>query len=139
MIRRLRVLPLIETLLILWLTNGYWRDGWFDPWQDYFNYFINSMYKWHFNKPNIELRKTHLSAFSSICNLHIQVSNIHMRIVPGPALQVAVINRVYASPGLHWRRKIWVGKVVSRLGHPNNLQNKISRFSLLSESFSFRS
>jgi hypothetical protein len=58
------------------------------------------MYKWHFDKTIIELRKTHLAAISRICKLHIQISNIHMYVVPGPASQDAVIKRVYASPGL---------------------------------------
>ena len=61
---------------------------------------INSMSKCLFDKPNRELLKTHLAAISRICKLHIQISNIHMCVVPGPASQVAVIKRVYASPGL---------------------------------------
>jgi hypothetical protein len=58
------------------------------------------MYKKHFDKPNIELWKTHLAAKSRNSKLLIQISNIHMCVVPGPASQDAVIKRVYASPGL---------------------------------------
>jgi hypothetical protein len=50
--------------------------------------------------PNIELWKTSLLANWRICKLHTQISNVHMCIVPGPALQDAVVKRVYASPGL---------------------------------------
>ncbi len=99
-----------------------WSEGWgFNPYMWHFWYWdwpkviegmrvrilagilyllINSMYKWHFDKPNRELLKTHLAAISRICKLHIQISNIHMCVVPGPASQDAVIKRVYASPGL---------------------------------------
>jgi hypothetical protein len=76
------------------------KEWWFDPWQDDFKYFIISLYKWHFDKRNIEVWKTHLSANSRICKLHIQISNVHMCVVPGPTLQDAVIKCVYASPGL---------------------------------------
>jgi hypothetical protein len=31
------------------------KGWWFDPWQDNFKYFLSSMYKYHFDKPNIEL------------------------------------------------------------------------------------
>jgi hypothetical protein len=41
-----------------------------------------------------------MAVISRICKLHIQISNIHMCVVPGPASQVAVIKRVFASPGL---------------------------------------
>ncbi len=58
------------------------------------------MYKWHFNQPDIELLKTHLSANPRICKLHTQISNVHMCVVPGLASQVAVIKRVYTSPAL---------------------------------------
>jgi hypothetical protein len=58
------------------------------------------MYKWHFDKPNTELWKTYLAAIPRICKLHIQISNIHMCVVPGPDSQDAVFKRVYASPGL---------------------------------------
>jgi hypothetical protein len=48
------------------------------------------MYKSHFEKSNIELWKARLSAFTRICKLHVQISSIHMCIVPGPASQDAV-------------------------------------------------
>jgi hypothetical protein len=34
------------------------------------------------------------------CKLHLQISNIHMCVVPGSASQDAVIKRVYTSLGL---------------------------------------
>jgi hypothetical protein len=58
------------------------------------------MYKWHLENPIVELWKTNLSAISRICKLHIQISNVHMCVVPGPASQDAVFKSVYASPGL---------------------------------------
>jgi hypothetical protein len=33
----------------------------------------------------MELLKAHLSALLGICKLHIQISSIHMCVVPGPA------------------------------------------------------
>jgi hypothetical protein len=68
--------------------------------QDKFKYFIISKYKWHFEKPNVELWKTHLSASSRTCKLYIQISNVHICVVPGPASQDAVFKSVYALPGL---------------------------------------
>jgi hypothetical protein len=53
------------------------------------------MYKKYFDKPNIELWKTYLAGNSMICKLHIQMSNVHMCVVPVPASQDAVIKRVY--------------------------------------------
>ncbi len=76
------------------------KGWWFDPWQDDFKYFIISMYKYHFDKPYVELLKTHLSTNPRICKLQTQISNVHMCVVPGLASQVAVIKRVYTSPGL---------------------------------------
>jgi hypothetical protein len=84
---------------------------WFDPWQDYFKIFTIYMYKWHFGKPNIEIWKTHLSINSQICKLYIQISNIHMCVVPGPASQDAVFKREYASSGLPCRLS-WPGRPV---------------------------
>jgi hypothetical protein len=48
----------------------------------------------------MKLLKAHLSALFGICKLHIQISSVHMGVVPGPALQDAVFKRVYASPVL---------------------------------------
>jgi hypothetical protein len=48
----------------------------------------------------MELLKAHLSALLGICKLHIQISSVHMCVVPGPDSQDAVFKRVYASPGL---------------------------------------
>ncbi len=48
----------------------------------------------------MELLKAHLSALLGICKLHIQISSVHMCVVPGPASQDAVFKRVYASPSL---------------------------------------
>ncbi len=61
------------------------------------------MYKCYFDKSNIELWKTHLSAISRICKLHIQISNSHMCVEAGPASQDAVIKSISASPGLQCR------------------------------------
>ncbi len=58
------------------------------------------MYKYHFEKSNMELLKAHLSALLGICKLHIQISSVHMCVVPRPDSQDAVFKRVYASPGL---------------------------------------
>jgi hypothetical protein len=41
-----------------------------------------------------------MSADSRIRKFRIQISNIDMRIVPGPASRAVVIKHVYASPGL---------------------------------------
>ncbi len=57
------------------------------------------MHKWYFEKPNIELRKTHLSAIPGICKLHTQISSTHV-LCPWPVSQDAVIKNVYTSPGL---------------------------------------
>ncbi len=104
MIRRLRVSILTRDTFDIDIDQRLLKEWWFDPWQDYFNYFRNSMYKLQFDKSNIELWKTHLVAISRICRLQIRMSNIHKCVVPGPASQDAVIECVYASPGLQCMR-----------------------------------
>ena len=56
------------------------------------------MYKWHFDKPNRELLKTHLAAISKICKLHIQISNIPMCVDPRGGTQKA-FKSLDESPG----------------------------------------
>ncbi len=95
-IRRRRVQALLETLFILRVQDCTYVGQWLDPWQDNFKIFTIYMYKWHFGKPNMEIWKTHPSINSQICKLYIQISNIHMCVVPGPTSQDAVfIRRVY--------------------------------------------
>ncbi len=72
----------------------------FDPWQDIFKIFTISMYKCYFEKPNIDFQKKHLSTKSRLSIFHIQISNVHMGVAPGPASQDAVLKLKYASPGL---------------------------------------
>ncbi len=50
------------------------------------------MYKWNFEKPNAELWKTHLSVNPAICELHIQLSSIHICSVPGPVCRMKLSN-----------------------------------------------
>jgi hypothetical protein len=49
----------------------------------------------YFDKPNTEIWKTD----TFICKLYIQISNIHMSVVPGPASQYAVFKSEYALLG----------------------------------------
>ncbi len=68
------------------------------------------MYKWCFDNPNMEFRKEHPSTNLWISWLHIQISNIHMRVVPGPVSQDAVYTRLHicfagfkvSGLALHW-------------------------------------
>jgi hypothetical protein len=48
----------------------------------------------------MEFGKSHPSTNSWLSKLYIQISILHMSVVPGPTSQDAVIKRVLASPGL---------------------------------------
>ncbi len=48
----------------------------------------------------MDLEESHSSSKWWIITLHIQIFELHMCIVPGPASQVAVFKRIYALPGL---------------------------------------
>jgi hypothetical protein len=48
----------------------------------------------------MEFEKSHPSTDSWFSKLYIQISILHMSVVPGPASQDAVFKRVLASPGL---------------------------------------
>ncbi len=71
----------------------------------------------------MELAESHPSANWWISKVHIQISELHMCVVPEPASQDAVFKRTYASPGLRcggckyvfghsagpfWPDKIWL-------------------------------
>jgi hypothetical protein len=76
---------------------------------DTFKHFRTYKYKCHFGKLNMEFGKSHPSTNSWLRKLYIQISVVHMSIVPGPASQDAVIKRVLASPSLQCR---WTGSLV---------------------------
>ncbi len=83
---------MMETILILRLSKGYLRDGGSIFGEITLNF---SEVKWTINT-NMEFSKQHLSINMWISGLHIQISNIHLCIVPGPVTQDAVYKRVYA-------------------------------------------
>jgi hypothetical protein len=69
---------------------------WFVSWQEKFEYFIGSMYRYRYEKENREIQFV-----TSISRFPVYTRPIHMCIVPGPASQDAVLNaytfrRVYS-------------------------------------------
>jgi hypothetical protein len=65
---------------------------WIDPWQDTFKYFRTYKYKCHFGKPNMEFGKYHPSTNSWLSELYIQISVLHMSVVPGPLCRMQFSN-----------------------------------------------
>ncbi len=66
------------------------------------------MYKWWFDNPDMEFRKEHPSTNSWISWLQIQISKIHMRVVPGPVSQGSLHTLIcfagfkVSGLALHW-------------------------------------
>jgi hypothetical protein len=71
-----------------------------NPCQDNSTHLINSMYKYHFDKSNMEFGYSYPSVNSWVSRLYIQISVLQMSVVPRPASQGTVIKRALASPGL---------------------------------------
>jgi hypothetical protein len=51
------------------IKQGLLEGWWIDPWQDNLTHLINSMYKYDFGKPNMELGKSHPSINSWLSKL----------------------------------------------------------------------
>ncbi len=69
-----------------------------------------------------------LSAFSRISKLHIQISNIHICVVPGPASQDAVYKRVCTLPGLQCWIILFLSLQSSLISHPKNISHLLPLF-----------
>ncbi len=84
------------------------RDGGFDSWLDNFTIFTVSMYKWFFDKQNMEFGKSYPSTDTWVSILHIQIWKLHMRVVPGSASQDVVIKCVCALLGFQCVQYVWL-------------------------------
>ncbi len=101
-------LILTEDTFDIWIKLRALLEGWwFDPWQDNFKYFIGSMYKKHFEKPNIELLRAHLSALLEIVNSIYIFPVYTCALSPGPLRRMQFSNaytlrRIYSVHRYTW-------------------------------------